>query len=209
MRKPLLLAAALLLLCACQARQAQVPSAPIPTALWQNLDFGSNGDSEITADLLTIHHGERLAGLRFTGDVDALLGSARGNYEIMLEARRTAGNDLFLGLTFPIGKESASLVLGGWGGAVCGISSVDGADAASNDYKSIHNFEDNQWYRVRLKVTPDRVQAWLDGAPLFDVERAKVKAFGVRSEVGPSAPLGLFTFGTSAQIRAIGVRKLD
>ncbi len=204
----LLPAATLLLLCACQSRpQAQVPSVPIPTASWQNLDFGSNGDSEITADLLTIEHGERLAGLQFTGDVDALLGKAREHYEITLEAQRTAGNDLFLGLTFPVGKESASLVLGGWGGSVCGISSVDGADAATNAHKSIHVFDDNRWYRVRLQVTPGRVQAWLEGKPLFDIARAKVKRFEVRGEVGQTVPLGLFTFGTSAQIRNMAVRK--
>lgn len=181
---------------------------PIIEAGWTYVDFGSNGGVELAHDVITLHQGERLEGLKYAGNAAELLGEKLDCYEIKLEARRTGGRDIFLGLTFPVGtKESASLILGGWGGSVCGISSVDGGDASGNPYKSIVNFEDNQWYAVTVHVDAKEVSATLDGKPLFSVPRAG-RHFDLRAEVEPTAPLGLFTFGTSAQVRGLSVRQL-
>ena len=37
------------------------------------------------------------------------------DYELRLEAKRVEGGDFFCGLTFPVGKEYCTLILGGWG----------------------------------------------------------------------------------------------
>lgn len=183
-----------------------MPSRDAPR--WGMLDFGFNSEPTATPDLLTIPSSERLSGLNYLDDVDGLLGPGRDHYEIELQARRTRGNDIFLGLTFPVGpKQSASLILGGWGGGICGITAVDGQSANDNPYKTIHTFDNNRWYRVKLQVTPTRVRAWLDGERLFTVEQAQVKAFSVRDEVEPTVPLGLFTFASSAEIKDFKVRR--
>ncbi|MCE9544025.1 MAG: DUF1080 domain-containing protein, partial [Planctomycetia bacterium] len=59
------------------------------------------------------------------------------SYELTLSAKRTEGQDFFCGLTFPVGKESCSLIVGGWGGQVVGLSNVDGA-AADENQTTVH-----------------------------------------------------------------------
>src|SRR6218665_433223 len=141
MRKIFPFAASLLLLAACQAsppKAAAIPWVAVPAteASWTYVDFGSNGGIELDKDDVVIHRGERPEGLKSAGRVADLLGESLDRYEIKLEVQRTDGHDIFLGLTFPVGaKESASLILGGWGGSLCGISSVDDADASGNAWK--------------------------------------------------------------------------
>jgi hypothetical protein len=48
------------------------------------------------------------------------------NYEIKLEAKKVTGNDFFCGMTFPVGDSFCSFIVGGWGGPVVGLSSIDG-----------------------------------------------------------------------------------
>ena len=72
------------------------------------------------------------------------------NFEISLDAKRVQGHDFFCGLTFPVGDSFASLIVGGWGGAVCGISSIDGNDASSNDTTTRRKFDNDKWYHIRL-----------------------------------------------------------
>ena len=45
----------------------------------------------------------------------------RMGYEISLEAMRVEGSDFFCGLTFPVGKDYLSLIVGGWGGRRGGV----------------------------------------------------------------------------------------
>lgn len=192
-----------------KAQEGRLPWFAVPATeeSWTYVDFGSNGGVELAGDDIIIHQGERLEGLKYVGGPADLLGASLDHYEIKLEVQRTGGHDILLGLTFPVGtKESASLVLGGWGGSVCGISSVDEADASGNAWKSIHSFEDGKWYAVALRVDDTTVAATLDGKPLFNVPRAG-HHFGLRAEVAPTAPLGLFTFGTSAKVRGFSVRQ--
>ncbi len=193
-----------------EARSQYVSLMPVAgDARWEPLDFGFNGQPTIAPDLLSIPSSERLSGVAFKGDLDALLGPAHENYEITLQAQRIDGHDIFLGLTFPVGpKESASLVLGGWGGSVCGISLVDGLSANENAHQTIRHFEDKEWHTVKLRVDAKEIRAWIDGDTLFTVVRKPETHFSVRAEVEPTAPLGLFTFATTAQIRCLAVRKL-
>ena len=72
------------------------------------------------------------------------------NYEISLEAMRVSGGDFFCGLTFPVGKDPCSFIVGGWGGGVVGLSSVDSEDAAHNETTKYMKFENGRWYRVRV-----------------------------------------------------------
>lgn len=112
------------------------------------------------------------------------------NYELTLEAYKVEGSDFFLGLTFSVEKSHATLVLGGWGGSVTGISSLDDSDASENMTTRYLDYVKDRWYKVRLKVTSKRIQAWLDEKPIVDVETEGRKV-GLRpGPLSMQVPLG-------------------
>ena len=102
------------------------------------------------------------------------------------------GSDFFCGLTFPYKDTHATLILGGWGGSLIGISSLDDFDASENETGDAFIFEDNQWYDVRLRVTNSEFTVWIDGkSVLTEVEGRRV---GMRpGEIEMSVPLGICT----------------
>lgn len=132
------------------------------------------------------------------------------NYEITLEAQRLEGLDFFCGLTFPVGdlKTCATLVLGGWGGSVTGISSIDGMDASENSTGHYRKFDDKKWYTVKLRVTPANISAWVGEEKVIDVD-TEGKKIGVRpGPIEDFTPLSLTTFQTTAAIRNIKLTPL-
>ena len=206
--------------CGVDAKQADRPAAKAPAtqpssdANWQSLfdgktlghwkptDFGGQGESKVENGELVLTHGDSLTGVTWQGPVPAKM-----NYEIELDAKRVDGNDFFCGLTFPVNDKCASLIVGGWGGSVCGISSIDENDAARNETTKIMKFENKQWYHIRLRVLPDKLMAWIDDEPIVDVE-TKDRRLSVRAEVEPSQPLGIASYQTTAALKNIRLRKL-
>ncbi len=91
------------------------------------------------------------------------------NYEVALDAMRLMGSDFFCGLTVPVGETFCSLIVGGWGGSLLGISSVEGMDASENETTKFTNFESGRWYRIRLRVTEKRIEGWIDKEKLIDL----------------------------------------
>ena len=69
----------------------------------------------------------------------------RINYEVKLEARREEGSDFFCRLTFPVNDSFCALILGGWGGTVVGLSTIDGLDASEKETSRLMNFDLNKW----------------------------------------------------------------
>jgi hypothetical protein len=125
-----------------------------------------------------------------------------GSYEVELTASRLAGNDFFVGLTFPVGSEHLTLVLGGWGGAVCGLSSIDGEDAARNPTRTVRAFRQGQQYSLHLVVRPPHVTATLDGAPLVRCDLTGHEV-GLRAEVLLSRPFGIACYATRTAVHTI------
>ena len=70
------------------------------------------------------------------------------NYEVTLDAMRVTGSDFFCGLTVPVSDSFCTLIVGGWGGSLVGISSLDGQDASENETTKFFNFEQGKWYRI-------------------------------------------------------------
>ena len=130
------------------------------------------------------------------------------NYEISLEAKRLEGIDFFCCLTFPVQQSHCSLVVGGWAGAVVGLSNIDGQDAGHNETKKIMNFEDGRWYSIRVRVTTDHISAWIDDEPVVDVD-TQGREISLRNETLPSRPLGISSFETKSAFRNIQIRLLD
>lgn len=168
---------------------------------WKQAKFGGNADATVENGAIVIPMAERLSGITYTGAVP------KANYEIELEARRVDGTDFFVGLTFPMNNSYASLILGGWGGSVCGISSFDNEDANDNETRTLMRFKKGQWYKVRLRVEPKRIGVWVDDKQLIDAD-PKGRKIGIRDEIAPSKPLGLATFATTAEIRSVKLREI-
>lgn len=169
---------------------------------WKSTQFGGEGEVTVEEGKIVLDRGDDMTGVTWRGDVPA-----RVNYEIELEAQRVAGNDFFCGLTFPVGDDPCSLICGGWGGGVTGLSSLDGEDAAHNETSQWINYDKDRWYRIRLRVTESSIQAWLDDKQIVEVSTVGRK-IGIRSEVDPSKPLGISTWRTTGAIRNIRMRKL-
>jgi hypothetical protein len=170
---------------------------------WKPTDFGGQGESIVEDGKLMLTHGEPLTGVTWQGDPPA-----RMNYEIELDAQRVDGADFFCGLTFPVEKTCASLIVGGWGGSLCGISCLDDNDAANNDTTKIREFKNKQWYHVRLRVEPELIQAWIDDEQIVKTI-TKDRKISVRGEVEASQPLGIASFQSTAAIKNIRIRTLE
>jgi hypothetical protein len=166
---------------------------------WKQSGFAGEGETVVEDGKIVIPMSDRLSGITYKGDVP------KSGYEVELEARRVSGTDFFVGLTFPVADTHASLILGGWGGAVCGISNLDDEDANHNATRKIVRFKKDQWYKVRLRVEPKRIQAWVDDKLIVDVDITG-KKIGTRPEIDSSKPFGLSTFATTAEIKSIRLR---
>jgi hypothetical protein len=168
---------------------------------WEVVQFGGDGEVEVADGCIQMDFGAMLTGVTYKKDFPVT------NYEIRLEAKRVDGIDFFCGLTFPVEKSHCSLIVGGWAGAVVGLSSIDDRDASENDTTKYINFEDRRWYPIRVRVTRDRIQAWIDDKPVVnqDIRNRKVST---RAEVDLSKPLGIAAWQTRAAVRKIEFRRL-
>ena len=168
---------------------------------WKVVEFGGDGEVKVTDGRILMKMGNSLTGITYQGE-----GLPKRNYEIELDAMRVEGIDFFCGLTFPVGESHCSFIVGGWGGAVVGLSSIDDKDASENDTTRYLNFKTGQWYRIRLRVTDEKITAWLDDKQVVD-QNIRGKKVGTRNEVDLSKPLGLSCWQTTAAIRNVRLRK--
>ncbi|MHC4543659.1 MAG: 3-keto-disaccharide hydrolase [Planctomycetota bacterium] len=170
--------------------------------LWNITDFGGQGDVYVKDGSIIMEMGNDMTGITWAGPV------VKMNYEITLDAKRVTGSDFFCGLTFPVGENPCSLILGGWGGEVCGLSNIDYYDAANNETTRIIQFEQGKWYHVRLRVTPTKIEAWVDDEKIVDIETTGRK-IDIRPEVDLAKPLGISTWQTAGAVRNIHLKKLE
>jgi hypothetical protein len=180
-----------------------------PTALfdgktlhnWATTDFAGGLEAKVDKGAIQIEGGAELSGITWTN------GSLpKSNYEIELDAMKVQGSDFFCGLTFPVKNSFCSLILGGWGGAVVGLSSIDGLDASENETTKSLYFKPDKWYHIRLRVTDKKIETWLDGDLIINVSiegRQIAMRFG---EIYRSKPLGIATYTTSSAIKNIQLR---
>ena len=97
--------------------------------------------------------------------------------------------------------------MGGWAGAVVGLSSIDGLDASENTDQDVQSFKLDRWYRIRIRVTGERIEAWIDDKRVVN-QPIKGKKISIRPECDLCKPFGIATWRTAGAARAIRVRPL-
>ncbi len=169
---------------------------------WKVTPFAGRGDVAVQEGQIILEAGNDITGINFAGEPPKV------GYELALEAKRLQGGDFFCALTFPVAATHVTLVVGGWGGSVIGISSLNGQDASENETTRFMKFQDDRWYRVRVRVTAAKVEAWLDDEQVADVDTEGTR-LGLRSgEIELSAPLGIASYRTRSALRDIRMRLL-
>jgi 3-keto-disaccharide hydrolase len=163
---------------------------------WEITNFGPQGPVFVSGDEIILGMGDGCTGITWKKDFPLT------GYEITLEAKRVEGNDFFCGMTFPAGKEPCSLIVGGWGGTIVGLSSINGMDASENETTTLRHFEKNRWYKIRLRVTEQTIQAWIDDELVVDFT-IDSNILSIRPEVELSKPFGIASWRTTAALRNI------
>lgn len=170
---------------------------------WKTTNFAGAGEIKVEKGQIVMEMGDSLTGITWK-EADKL---PKDNYEVTLQAMKLKGDDFFCGLTFPVRDSHASFIVGGWGGTLVGLSSIDGLDASENETTIYRKFDPNKWYKIRIRVADDKIQGWVDDEQVIDVT-LKDKKISTRIEVDASRPLGIATYQVSAAFKEVQVKRL-
>lgn len=171
---------------------------------WELTRYGGEGEVFVDEEgNLEFDFGAVMTGVNWSGEPPAT-----SNYEISLDAMKLDGYDFFIALTFPVKDSHATFVVGGWGGGVVGISSVDDLNASENETMNIEGFLKDQWYHIRVKVTDDHLSAWIDDQQMVDLPLEGKKISLLPGDIELSVPVGIASFQTRAQYKNIQWRNL-
>jgi hypothetical protein len=170
---------------------------------WRETPFAGHGEVHCQNGVIVLSMGDPFTGLNWTNDFPKM------NYEVALDAMRLMGSDFFCALTVPVGDTFCSLIVGGWGGSLIGISSLDGMDASENETTKFSNFESGRWYRIRLRVTEKKIEGWIDKEKLVDVAIGEHKVALRSGDIEMCKPLGVAAWQTSSALREMKYRQVS
>jgi hypothetical protein len=169
---------------------------------WKKTDFYHAGEVKVEDGTIVMKAGGSMTGITSTRQ-----DLPRTGYELSYEAMRLSGVDFFAAATFPVGKSFITLVNGGWGGHVTGLSSLNGMDASENETTQGYQYQDKTWYRFRVRVTDVVIRCWVNDKELIAVNHQD-KQVGTRIETRANEPLGFATWETGGALRNIAIRLL-
>jgi hypothetical protein len=170
---------------------------------WRETPFAGHGEAHCQQGVMVLSMGDPFTGLNWTNDFPHM------DFEVALDAMRIMGSDFFCGLTVPVGTNCCSLIVGGWGGSLIGISSLDGMDASENETTKYTNFETGRWYRIRLRVTQKKIEVWIDKEKLISVNTTGRKITVRPGDIELSQPIGVSAWQTAAAFREIKFRRVN
>jgi hypothetical protein len=141
--------------------------------------------------------GESLSAVKWTGPAPTL------PFEVEWQARRVDGTDFFSALTFPArpSGECLTWVVGGWGGGLVGISSIDDRDASENETARPMRFEKGRWYSLKLRRAGEQLTAWIDGTPVVELDSTGRKLSLRPGPIDCCAPFGLATWQSTGEFK--------
>ena len=171
---------------------------------WRIVDeyvFEEHGEVAVVDGTVVLGEGDSMTGISWARDFP------KTDYEVSLEAMRTSGSDFFCGMTFPVGNSWLTLIVGGWGGMVVGLSNIDGMNASENQTTQGISFESNRWYPIRLRVTRQTIGVWINEKQVIEQQRFGHK-FDIWWEQEPVRPFGIATWYTGARLRNVTLRRL-
>ncbi|MEL6431656.1 MAG: hypothetical protein AAFR54_20970, partial [Planctomycetota bacterium] len=168
---------------------------------WRTGVFGDPPEYEFAEGGVVLPQVASLSGMTYTGE------APRTPYELRVDATKRYGADFFLGVTFPVRDAHLTLVLGGWGGAVTGLSCIDGLDAADNDTRAWRDYPNGKRQCVVVHVDDTRVRATVNGDTVVDRRLAPDATLSLRPEVLASRPLGVSAYASSTVVHRVTVRE--
>ncbi len=186
------------------------PQTPEPLVLfdgksldgWKKTDFFRGGAAQVQEGAIAMAPGHPMSGITSTrADLPKV------DYELTYEAQRLTGSDFFAAATFPVKNDYITLVNGGWGGSVTGLSCLNGADASENETSLYIKYQNKTWYRFRVRVTGDTIRCWVDDRQVAAVNYQH-RQISTRLETRSNQPLGFATWESAGSVRKIAVRKL-
>ncbi len=169
---------------------------------WEITNFGPQGPVYVSGGSIILGMGEGCTGITWVKKFPVM------NYKVTLEAKRVSGNDFFCGMTFPAGKDPCTLIVGGWGGTVVGLSSINKKDASENETTTLMEFEKDHWYRICLMVRDDTIKTFINDTIVIDFVKGD-KVLTIRPEVELSKPFGIASWYTTAALRNIKLEKIE
>lgn len=192
--------------CAPERRAEWKLLTPEFAAAWKASGIQDEGGVTPQAGEIVLKPGQPMTGARFEAWETAQLPLTR--YAIEYEAMRVEGNDFFGTVTFPVNDSHLSLVVGGWGGTLVGLSSIDDMDASENNTRGNAFFENNRWHRVRIEVRDEEIKTWINDK-LFVNASIKGHKLGLRAgDIEKCVPFGFASYATHARIRSVVIRRL-
>lgn len=177
-------------------------------AAWQTADIPDSGAVHVAQGELTLSAGQPMTGAQFGGWQAPEFPAT--SYAIAYDAMRVEGRDFFGTVTFPVGSDQthASFVLGGWGGTVTGISSIDFSDANENQTHGEMAFANDRWYHVRVEVRPSDLRAWVDDRPVVNVSIKGRKVSLRPGFIDRCIPFGFASYGCRSRIKNLVISRL-
>jgi len=163
--------------------------------------FALAGKVEAKDGAIVLGEGMPFTGIAWEGEFP------KEDFEVRFEARRQNGIDIFGSITVPVGDSHVTLSCGGWGDSVVGLSSVDDRNASDNQTTKIMSFKNGQWFKFRIRVTKEKVEAWIDDKQVIDLER-KDKKFTIYDELKPHRPVGFFSWSTEGAVRNVEMQRI-
>jgi len=160
--------------------------------------FADHGKVTVTDGRVVLGRGPMNTGVVWTGQFPET------DYEVMLEVMRLEGDSVFADLLFPVAGSHCVLVVHSK------LVSLDRLDGRSgNDHPAAQEFlfEPKRWYRLRLRVTRERVQAWVEDQRLIDLPTAEHR-WSIRPDFAALRPFAIFNYQGASALRNIRVRRL-
>jgi hypothetical protein len=74
---------------------------------------------------------------------------------------------------------------------------------------NIEGFEKDKWFKIRVRVTDDKLEAWLDEDQMVDLELKDRKISLLPGDIELSVPVGIASYQTRAQYRNIVWENLE